>query len=80
MYIAQFYHPISSSSITTRGIVKGLAEKGHGIDLFVPLACLNECSTKCSFECNKKERIRVLVITLIAKTLLEKKNASAKQG
>lgn len=59
MYIAQFYHPMSSASIINHEIVRRLAEKGHYIDLFAPSACSNECLGKCTLRCNKLKGINV---------------------
>jgi len=59
MYIAQFYHPMSSASIINHEIVRRLAEKGHYVDLLVPSACFNECPRKCTLRCNKMKGISV---------------------
>lgn len=72
MYISPFYYPLSSASITTHGVVKGLAEKGHHVDLLVASRCLNGCLKGCSFECNKTERINVHRISILTSSMIGK--------
>lgn len=71
MYISPVYYPLSSASITTHEVVKGLAEKGHYVDLLVASRCLNGCFKECSFECNRTENINVHRISLLTRSVIE---------
>ena len=59
MYLAQFYHPMSSASTINHEIVRRLAERGHYVELLVPSACFDECPRKCTLRCNKLKGISV---------------------
>jgi len=71
MYISPVYYPLSSASITTRGVVKGLAEKGHYVDLLVASRCLDGCLKECSFECSGTKRIDVHRISMLTRSIIE---------
>lgn len=72
MYISPVYYPMSSASITTHGIVKGLTEKGHYIDLLVSSGCLNGCLKECSLACDRTKGLAVHRISLLTYSMIEK--------
>lgn len=73
LYIAQNYHPMNASSITTSGIIGKLAEKGHETILLAPQRCPKECVPICSLNCKGKSRITVTKTpTLIPYYLINK--------
>lgn len=59
MYLARFYHLMSSASTINHEIVRRLAERGHYVELLVPSACFDECPRKCTLRCNKLKGINV---------------------
>ena len=65
LYVAQNYQPMSASSITTHGILKKLAEKGHEIQLLVPERCPRECVPNCSLRCKDDAKIVVTRIPTV---------------
>lgn len=72
MYISPVYYPTSSASITTHEVIRGLAQKGHYIDLLVSSRCLNGCLKGCSFDCDKIERINVHRISILTFPMIQK--------
>jgi len=66
LYVAQNYQPMDASSITTYGIVRKLAEKGHKITLLVPQRCPKECVRNCSMRCNDDTNIVVTRVPTLA--------------
>jgi len=71
LYMAQAYHPGSSASITTSGIVKGLANRGHSVELLVALPCIEKCLASCSLGCNDRGSITVRRVPFPSLTLFE---------
>lgn len=59
LYTTQAYHPESSASITTHGIVEGLVSRGHSVELLVALPCVEKCPRNCSLGCKDEDKITV---------------------
>lgn len=72
LYTAQAYHPESSASITTHGVVRGLVSKGHSVELLVALPCVDKCPSNCSLGCNHEQNIVVHRLPFPSLSLYEK--------
>jgi len=75
LYVAQNYYPMNASAITTHGIIKKLAERGHEITLVAPKTCPKRCIPNCSLECENNARITVVrAPTFVSHNVLQRFN------